>query len=299
MKYFSNSNSKLFFIFFFLVFLFFIFYKNKYSVNYEKFTNTPDPFDDIYAQLYNRVFDDETIPKYDIDSILAILGKKGSFLEAGSGVGKHYKHLLSSLSTPPIGVDKSRSFIKVAKINNPLGKFVQGELTDRNIFKTKQFNNILCLQDSFYHNTSAEMNTIISNFNYWLSDNGDNNVAIHLMDNEKLDPSPRMFSILSNDNKGRQIATTKFKKFDHVAKWIKPNNVSELDSSSFLYTEKFIMNNSGKVYKHEQELNIPGKDVIIKMFLSNGFKVDNIIDLISLQMNTCNIYVFKKITPIV
>jgi len=277
-----RSNTLLPILMLILILVFVYPYMNSHS-EHEYFTNIEDPFDETYAKLYNRVFDDETIPKYDIDSILAIVGKKGKFLEAGSGVGNHYKHLFN-LTKNPIGVDKSRSFIKMAQINNPLGKFINGELKHKSLFKQNEFDNILCLHDSFYHNSTKNMKSIISNFNYWLKNNG--HVSIHLMDNEKLDPSPRMFSMIGHDKKGKIIATTKFKTFEHVARWGDDNST---------YHEKFVMNNTGKVFTHSQKLNIPNKDIVIKMFLSNGFKVENIVDLISLKMNTCNIYVFKKI----
>jgi SAM-dependent methyltransferase len=287
-KYFrKNKIYKILFLFliilFFLIFFLFSFIlkknKNEYfTQNENNINNIENEYSEKYAEIYNRIFDNKTIPENDIKNIIAILNPNESdkFLDVGTGVGNHYKFI----NYDTIGVDRSNAFLKYAKINNPLGTFKNGDVINNNLFKKEQFNHIFCLQDTFYHNSNTNMEKIISNFKNWLKPDG--TICIHLFNNEKLDPSPRTFSILSHRKSGELQATTKFKEFDHIAYWDKTD-----------YCEKIIFHKTKKVFEKCHKMNIPDEKVLIKMFLDKGFVIDNIVDLISLNMNTCNIYIFK------
>ncbi len=261
-----------------LTIVLFLFHYSK-IVDAENFTN--DDFGETYVKIYNKVFADTLIPRYDIDHIIATLKinpKTASILDAGTGTGKHYK-ILSEKVKNVVGVDKSQTMLKYANINVPLGTFKHGDLVDPSLFEPKSFSHILLLQDTFYHNNSANMEKIIINMKKWLMPKG--YICIHIMDNTNLDPSPRTFSILSKDKQGRSVSTTNFDGFTHTAKW--------LSNSKYCETVSF----GKKTYTKCHEMNVPDKQVLIKMFLDKGFNVANIIDLVSLRLNTCNIYVFQ------
>jgi SAM-dependent methyltransferase len=279
-KYFrKNKSYKILFLVLILLFLFsFIVKENKNEYFTQNENNINNEYSEKYAEVYNRIFDNKVIPENDIKNIIAILNPNESdkFLDVGTGVGNHYKFI----NYDTIGVDRSNAFLKYAKINNPLGTFKNGDVVNNNLFKKEQFNHIFCLQDTFYHNSNTNMEKIISNFKNWLKPDG--TVSIHLFNNEKLDPSPRTFSILSHRKSGELQATTKFKEFDHIAYWDKTD-----------YCEKIIFHKTKKVFEKCHKMNIPDEKVLIKMFLDKGFVIDNIVDLISLNMNTCNIYIFK------
>lgn len=282
-----NKNLKKFhriliFILFFFIILIYFFKNYKNYKKYEKFTSNinVDPYSDKYAQVYNKIFDDKKIPENDIQQIIHTIkpDENDTFLDAGTGVGNHYKFI----NYKSIGIDRSSSLLKYAQLNNPLGTFINDNLANKNVFEKEKFNHILCLQDTFYHNSNEQMEIIVKNFNYWLNASG--TCSIHIFDNKNLDPSPRTFSILSNGPNNTLYSTTKFKEFNHIAHW---ENITK-------YCEKIKFNKSGKTFEKCHKMNIPDKKVIIKMFLDNGFKLKDIVDLIAINMNRCNIYIFEK-----
>ena len=49
----------------------------------------------------------------------------------------------------------SKHFLKYAKINSPLGNFVEGNLVNPGLFKIKQFSHILCLSTFLFNYFSS------------------------------------------------------------------------------------------------------------------------------------------------
>ena len=290
--------------------------KDKYEAGYN---NDYDPFDDDYCNLYNIVFNEKAIYKHDVNEIMKRVftykrlksggkGTKGGtvkdprearVLDAGVGVGRHY-NLLNKKIKNLIGVDRSKSMIKYAKIRNPGEDFIHGNLTDTALFNTDSYDCITCLTDTLYHNKPSEMKDIIKNFRLWLNDNGI--LCVHIWNREKLDPAPMNRSQYYKDKNGIKHAQTKYKNFVHDAFWLKGD--SNEGVANVKLVEKVIFNNKDDlVNKHKKiedrvkvhDMYIPKKKEIIKMITDNGFELIDISDYKKIKVDIYDLYFFKKV----
>ena len=233
---------------------------------YDNFVLNKD--DKLYIKLQELVFNENHIYKQDID----LFNKYGEFskwnsirvLDAGTGFGRHYHELPNNIEK--IGVDKENLYLERAEIKNPEGKFILGKLENNKLFNKQSFSHILCTMDTIYNNRpNEEMNHIISNFRYWLKDNGV--LAIHIYENlENLDPSPREFSMAYEDKDKLKHSLTYFDNFTHDAVF------KNIGKNLYEYIEKYILK-SGNTIKRKRELHIIPKETIMKKLLSNNFKL--------------------------
>lgn len=274
-------NYDIFFII--LLFILIILYFQKYKSSVMMLETFENNFDVIYAKIYDTVFDNDKLYKNDIYNIIGktILKQNNiKFLDAGCGVGRHYKYL--NQSYPTIGVDIEPNFLKYAQIRNPTGKFINQNLIQSSIFKPEEFSHIICLLDSIYHNKLDDMNKILTNFYYWLQLNG--YLCIHIFDRSKLDPGPREFTQYYKDKNGIKHGLTYFNHFTHDAYW-KP-----IDKECINYVEKIVLEDGRNKIKNTK-LYIPiDKTIIIKKINDNGFKL---IDIIKTD-DDIDMYIFKK-----
>ena len=246
--------------------------------------NFENNFDTIYSKIYDIVFDEKQLYKNYIDIIeyKYIKNKKNiNILDAGCGVGRHYKYLNKY---PIIGIDISDNLLKYAKIRNPNGKFINRNMIEDNIFKSEQFSHIICLMDSLYHNNPNEMNKILANFYYWL--NKDGILCIDIYDRNKLDPGAREFTQYYKDKLGNKHGLTYFNTFTHDAYW------KSIDNESVKYIEMIVLEDGRKNIK-ETKLYIPkDKNQIINKINKYGFKLIDIMRVLGNEDS--NIYIFKK-----
>ena len=241
-------------------------------------------FDKIYSKIYDIVFDEKELYKNQIDIInkkYMSKVKNPTILDAGCGVGRHYQYI----KYPTIGIDLSDSLLKHARIRNPSGKFVRGNLVNDNNFKPGQFSYILCLMDSLYYNDSTEKDKILSNFYYWLKPDGI--LCIDIYDRSKLDPGAREYTQYYKDKLGNKHGLTYFNTFTHDGYW------KSIDDENIKYIETIVLEDGRKKTK-ETKLYMPkDKTKIISKINKYGFKL---IDIINVKgMEDSEIYIFKKI----
>tara|TARA_B110000977_G_C11071649_1_gene489733 strand:+ start:1680 stop:2516 length:837 start_codon:yes stop_codon:yes gene_type:complete len=259
-------------------------YVNNRSEYFENHLNLLDNVDEVYAKFYNIVFNESFVFDYDYKIIKNTLKKNSRILDAGTGTGKYYNYFIKNYDI--IGVDMSRDFLKHAKINSPLGKFVEGNLINPGLFKLKQFSHILCLLETLYHNNYKNQALILKNFYKWLEPNG--YLFIHIFDYKKLVPSPRNYSTLYVDDYKNLHSYTEFPNFNHDAYYIK-------DDNNVTYKEKYTMNKTKKIRMQETKLYIPkNKEKTIKQILEVGFKLYDTHKMEFYDDTDLVLYVFKK-----
>ena len=112
-------------------------YVNNRSEYFENHLNLLDNVDEVYAKFYNIVFNESFVFDYDYKIIKNTLKKNSRILDAGTGTGKYYNYFIKNYDI--IGVDMSRDFLKHAKINSPLGKFVEGNLINPGLERINGF----------------------------------------------------------------------------------------------------------------------------------------------------------------
>jgi hypothetical protein len=261
-------------------------FNNRYEL-YDNFVLNKD--DRLYIKLQDLVFNENHFYKNDID----LFNKYGEFskwnsikvLDAGTGFGRHYNELPNNIEK--IGVDKENLYLERAEIRNPEGKFILGKLENNKLFNKQSFSHILCTMDTIYNNRpNHEMDNIISNFRYWLKDNGI--LAIHIYEkNKDLDPAPRNFSLVYNDKSKSKHALTYFEHFTHDA--VFKNTGKYL----YEYVEKYIMK-SGNTIKRKRELHIIPKEDMMKKLLENNFKLYHKEKLDDIGIDDFSLYFFKK-----
>lgn len=288
-------DKNIFIIIFIIIFVSVVNYYN--NRNIEHFVNIKankenNYYNENYANLQSIVFSEDTIYKNDIKEILkrAIVNKNDpkttTVLDAGVGTGKHYEYL-SSIVKNVVGVDKSDAMIKYAKIRNPSGDFIKGDITEDNLFKSETFDCIICLVDTLYHNRIKDQLKILKNFKKWLKDGGV--LCIHVFDRTKLDPAPRNYSQYYNDKNGVKHAQTYFDNFVHDSFWLdkNPKDIRYVEKISF-----FKGNNKGKDKTQVHRFYFPAKVKIIQNIVNSGFKLYDIVDLKNVDVDSHDIHFF-------
>ena len=249
-------------------------------------------YDKDYAQIYKRVFADKGYIKYNIDQISKVVGKNKNYkiLEAGCGVGNDTELIKKLLGDNVLSVDKSESFIKYFKYNLPKCNSKFGDLNYGKLFKNEQFDIILALHQTLYHNTKGNMREIINNFKKWLKPNGI--LVLHLYDVNKLDPAPREFSqYYENKSSGKHHALTHFDSFIHDSFWSEDDKD---DKDVKYYNEKIIFRKSGNVMNNKHKFYYPDSGYIRGLLKDNGFKFVKEIDLKNIHVNDAVIAIYKK-----
>lgn len=266
-----------------------------FEISKETFITDYDKYDLPYLKLYDKVFNYLAMYKYDIEEIIKSSEKLRSLktdkpleiLDAGTGVGKHYK-FLTDKSRKVVGVDISEKALHLARLRNPGGEFIQGNLENEELFKPNRFNIIISLLDSMYHCTSKKsLEMLISNYFFWLKPGGV--CAIHIFKNNKLDPGPREFTQYYFDKKNRRHALTYFDNFEHDALWRNTNK----DDDIYEYIEEYRLKNGNKMRKVHR-LCLPSEKEVLTIFQRQGFKLFDIIPLKKVYVLDHDIYMFKK-----
>jgi ubiquinone/menaquinone biosynthesis C-methylase UbiE len=246
--------------------------------------------DDIYAKLYNTIFNDPAYIQFDCKNILKTIknnpvAKEKAILDAGTGVGFHYKELSKQYSV--VGVDNSEQFLKYARIRNQDGTFKLGDLENTELFKPNTFTHILCSTDTLHHNDLEKIQSIIANFYMWVKPKGI--VMIHIFNREKLDPAPREYSQYYHDDKGNRHSLTYYEEFTHDAFWEKTSS-----DSVYIYNEKVILP-SEKVKSSKNVFYIPNKSKILANMKKQGFELIDIYDMKKVDVECFDLYVFRKV----
>lgn len=245
--------------------------------------------DKLYVKLFDKVFDEKMMYEGEVKLIDEFLKKEKhkKILEVGCGLGKHFELLSKKYQLE--GLERSKAFLDIFKVRNPLGKVKKGDMIEENNYPAETFNVILCLKETLYHNDFKDWDDILSNLYYWLKPGGI--LVIHIFDKEKLDPAPRAHSMYKFDEKNRKHSITHFKNFTHDSWW-------ENKKKYVKFHEIFaIRNDKNKVSKkrhYVHNLDIPKKEKIVEKIISNYFKLVKIIPLENLGVTDHELYFFKK-----
>ena len=84
--------------------------------------------------------------------------KNIKILDAGSGVGRHYKYLNTHFNT--YGIDKSINMIDRSILKVPINKIKKGDLKNDSNYEQGMFDIIVCLKDTLYHNKLKDWDDI-------------------------------------------------------------------------------------------------------------------------------------------
>lgn len=272
-----------------------------------------DDYDADYCKIYERVFNDKGYCKHNIKTISDLIGtKKGEFdnnnnkndgkndeqkddeysiLEAGCGVGADTALIKELMGKNVVSVDKSRGLMKIFQYNFPQCKSKLADLNYDKLFSNNQFDIVLALHNTLYHNKPNNIGQIVKNFSKWLKPNGI--LVIHLYDKKKLDPAPREFSqYYTNKSSGNRHSLTHFDAFIHDAFW--SNGEKDDEKDVMYYNEKVVFRKSGNVKKMKHKLYFLSGDVIRGILKDNGFKFVKEIGLSDIQVEDAILGVYKK-----
>ena len=264
------------------------FYYCNNNLTLELFSENGKDYDTDYVKIYNKVFNDDSYIKYNIEQIYDIV-KSGNttnikILEAGCGVGADTPLIKKLISKNLISVDKSTSLIDMFKYNNPRCDSKLGNLINVDLFKNKQFDIILALHNTLYHNTKGEIKQMFQNFSKWIKSGG--LFIFHIYDINKLDPAPREFSqYYTNKKHKNKHSLTQFEPFVHDAYW---------NDDFSIYNEKIVFRKTGNIKTQKHKFYWPSKEFIIAQLKDNGFKFMKEIDLKNIQVEDAVLTVFKK-----
>lgn len=271
-----------------------------------------EDYDDEYAKIYERVHNDKGYIKHVVEEVSKAAssgevkrekmdgdgnGSGYKILEAGCGVGADTELIKKLIGKDVISVDRSKSLMKVFKYNLPECQSKIGDLVEKNLFKPSQFDVVLALHNTMYHNPLGNMKQMIKNFAEWLRSGG--LLIVNLYNRDKLDPGPREFSqYYTNKKSGRRHALTHFDALVHDASWEsggggKDGKDGKNDERT--YVEKVVFRKSGnsRVVKHK--LYFPDEDKMRTILKSSGFDFVKEISLSKIGVEDSIIGVFKKV----
>ena len=261
-----------------LIFIYFYVNQDEYESFENKMHNSYDQFDKQYVDLFSFIFDFNTIHQKEMDLFKKNdIVFKGNVLDAGCGTGAlsnliYEENKKNNVNSDLVCVDKSKSFLKKAEMNNIYNRYILGNLENSELFENKSFDIIISDYDGFYYNNHRQMNDILKNYYLWLKDGGF--VVFYFLNNEYLDPSPRDYSMYYFDTKKNKHSMTYFDGFYHNS-WFMENS---LEKDSYLFYEKIMLQKSGHVRIKKTAYVIPPKDAMVSMIEKNGFKIKSILN---------------------
>jgi len=264
-----------------LIYICYVYFVNQTDVIAEHFSpeQVEEPFDNFFVNVYNTVFDYPYLFTYDGKLIKKYAKPEHKILDAGTGVGRHYKVLYDSGCKNIIGVDMSGKMINKAKARCN-GDFQVGDLMSDDLFKSDAFDVITCLQETIYHNNNDKIDRILKNFHRWLKKDGV--LIMHIFNTDQLDPAPKDYSQYYTDNHGIKHSLTYFDGFIHDAWW---------DDGKY-YQRVILEDGHNKV--STLNLNMIGKKELVEKIQKAGFKMKEVIDYRHLNITQYEMYVFSK-----
>jgi SAM-dependent methyltransferase len=258
-----------------------------------------------YVKLYDEVFSYQKLYQTDFENIKNSISRRFlsgenkeslHILDAGTGPGKHFQlfdqWIKSEHPTWKLdSVELSESFSKLAKMKNPDGNIITGNLINPELFPAQSFDVIMCLYDTIHHNTLDQQDKIYENFYYWLKPTGI--LYIHFFNGRTLDPAPCDFSQYYDHNHGDDLGVkkhsqTNFEKFVHDAYWVKMKN-----ENSYQYIEQYILPNGKKKIK-THNFTIVDRGQSISRLKYYGFMPVDIIDMKSIGAEMIDLFIFEK-----
>jgi len=318
-KYFTQLEliNKIFIIF--LIILFIIICSNKYKnyknyenyenlnqenrnllfkPNYYEIKNNTDIYDELYSIYYDTIHLDKTKNDYEINKIIKYIDDNNSFnidikiLDVGCGTGYHVNKINNySDKYNIIGIDKSKSMIKIAKEKYPKSVYKNMDILNNNL-DIESFSHIICLNNTIYLLNNNEKKIFFENCNNLLQNYG--YIILHVVDRNKFNPYNNKSEIkeLHNPEKYGKKATSLIIKFSKNIEYFSNYEITEPDNYTGLfskYKEKIQNFENNSIRKNEINMYICPNKELINIANSKGFKFK---DKINLEPNYKNEYLF-------
>jgi len=247
-----------------------------------------DTFSAVEAKLHDKVFSNQDMYKNDVEKVAKQLvtdkNYKGlKILDAGCGVGRHYKELVNTFKGAKVtGVDRSDNMLSQARIRNPDGDFIKGDLQNSDLFPEDTFDYVFSMLDTLYHNKDNKH--ILQNYYKWLKPEGV--LCIHIFDTSKLDPGAQPHTQYYIDDNDRKHGLTYYDGFAHDAYW-------EHQEDCIEYVQSYVLDDGVKTTKR-LKMYIPNKAATIKTIKDIGFKLVDVISLSNVSIDDIDLFCFRK-----
>jgi ubiquinone/menaquinone biosynthesis C-methylase UbiE len=251
------------------------FYKKLSIENFDDKFEENEKYDEIYdkefVDLYEIIYRDFS----DIDHDLKIVYEKIidnikdknaiNILVCGCGIGKLCKKIKEKHKNV-IGVDISYNMLMKAQHVYPNVKFIRGNIIKKQVFQEKSFSHIFLEERTLYYNSFEDMKKIIQNTLLWLKDKGF--LIVQIYDPNNLQLAARYYSSKYIDSKGYVHGFTYLNDFSHDCYYIRDDS----DKEKFNYYDKIVLDDGKKRIK-KTTFNIPDKEKMYDLILSNGFDI--------------------------
>jgi len=310
-KYFNKSNllTKIYII---LVLVFIIFYLKKILKNdnlIEKYNNLDnnlykknffekkynnDIYDDLYAHYYDYAHLNEKKNNEEIIKIKKYIDnfKNPKILDVGCGTGFHVNKLNTDYDI--IGIDKSKSMIKMAKSKYPDCKFYTRDFLNNNVYDLNTFTHILCLNRTIYNIDNKE--EFFENCSRLLTING--YLIINFIDINNINS---FINIDNNNSKnlfnGKSLGyypKTHIIKFSKDIEFMSNFSDENLKSNNeIIYYEKLKNYRTNSVRKNEISLKINSIESNIKLAKKYNLIIKKVIELPNFKNEFLYIFIKK------
>jgi len=272
-------------------------FENEHSITFE------DPeqiFDDVYASIYNDLWNSRELLKYEEVSIHEIaLAEKPTktikVLDMCCGTSPHACYF-TQLGIDFVGVDISEAMLARARQDCPSAKFQKGDITQVHLFPQKSLSTILLLGFSVYSFQNPKI--LFDNAYQWLQPEGF--LVLHLVDPDKFDPlhdlaSPFASFSLQKYSLDRQTdSTIFFDQFKYVGSLKKKPNEDEAVYQETLTYYDPTLNNGIKYRENKHRWSMPSKERMIDIVKTSGFKHVETQDLLRVSKEYQYLVYFTK-----
>ena len=288
----KNRFLSCFLLFILLIILYYFFRVRvieRFEDKFDHFEKYEEIYDDQFVTLYEIIYRDFTDIEYDTKIVYkkTINGDETpKFFLFFCGVGKLCKAIKDRYKDV-IGVDVSENMLKVSQRLYPNIKFVRGNLVKGNIFKEKEFTHIYIDERTLYYNNLDDIEKIIKNCFFWLKE--ESYLIVPIYDPNELQLASRYYSSKYIDDKGNIHGFTYLNDFSHDCYYIKEDG----ENDTFHYYDKIILDTGDKKIK-KTTFNIPAKEKIYDIILSNGFDVLYIENIRTQIVGGYQLAIFKK-----
>lgn len=259
---------------------------------------------EIFDKFYCNIYDDLVLCKeknvFEINTLFEKLqcNNKSQILDIGSGTG-HHVDLISKKCKNIIGVDKSVSMVKKAKINFNELNFQEGDILNTMIFNDNTFTHMTCLYFTIYY--IKDKSKFFQNCFYWLKPGGI--LLLHLVNVNKFDPiippSNPIIGVSPQDYMDDRITKSEviFDKLNYKSDFIIDKNVNinnQLREPNCIFKEKIKFNDKKLVRINEHKLFMNSRKYIVNLAQNVGFSVLSIQHMENIQYNYNYLYTLVK-----
>lgn len=263
--------------------------------------NDPDEYyDEFYASFYDSLWHTPDVISYERASLreIALDGRDKneiSVLDMGCGTAPH-ACWFGETGLKYTGMDSSEGMLDKARKNCPSANFVKGDMRQPSSFAPKSFTHVLLMNQTVYQFPNPKV--LADNASYWLQPEG--LCVVHMVHPNKFDPvlqlaSPFAAFSMQKYSADRVVnSEIYYDQFKYQSKFLKKDDADEAKWQETITFYDPDQNKGVKFREQTQSLTMPSMERLIDIFKGSGFRLKEVVDLVSCGKEYQYLVYFEK-----